>query len=109
MKARAPAPLLVLLVAAGCALYSDVVVSPLIYDPTNIERGSDLPSMLRKADLNRAVSLAADIDAKPKKTALELGALGEAELAAGRYDDARRHLRAAIDLQPFRTVYASIA
>ncbi len=109
MKARAPAPLLVLLVAAGCALYSDVVVSPLIYDPTNIERGSDLPSMLRKADLNRAVSLAADIDAKPKKTALELGALGEAELAAGRYDDARRHLRSAIHLQPFRTVYASIA
>src|SRR5207245_7777227 len=99
MKARPPASLVALVVIAGCALYSDVVIGPLIYDPTNIDRGSDLPSMLRKSDFNHAVSLAADIESKPKKTAQELGALGEAELAAGRYDDARRHLRAAIELQ----------
>ncbi len=109
MKARSLRFLVTLVVVAGCALYSDVVVSPLIYDPTNIERGSDLPSMLRKADFNRAVALASDVDAQEKKTAQELGALGEAELIAGRYDDARRHLRQAIDLSPFRTVYAQIA
>ena len=109
MKARLPGSLIVLIVVAGCALYTDVTVSPLIYDPTNIDRGSDLPSMVRKADFNHAVSLAADIESKPRKSAQELGSLGEAELAAGRYDDARRHLRAAIDLQPFRTVYATIA
>ena len=109
MKARAPRLLLALVVVAGCALYSDVIVSPLVYDPTNIERGSDLPSMLRKADFNRAVASANDVESKARKTAQELGALGEAELIAGRYDDARRHLRAAIDLQPFRTVYAQIA
>ena len=109
MNARAPRLLLAVVVIAGCALYSDVIVSPLIYDPTNIERGSDLASMLRKADFNRAVALASDVESKTRKTAQELGALGEAELIAGRYDDARRHLREAIDLQPFRTAYAQIA
>src|SRR6266568_7146286 len=97
------------LVIAGCALYSDVVIGPLVYDPMNIDRGSDLPSMLRKSDFNHAVSLAAGIDSKTRKSAEELGALGEAELTAGRYDDARRHLRQATDLQPYRSVYASIA
>ncbi|HEX9500135.1 MAG TPA: aspartyl protease family protein [Thermoanaerobaculia bacterium] len=109
MKARFPRSLIALAVLAGCALYSDVIISPLVYDPANIERGSDVQSMVRKLDYNHAVSLAQTIDAKAKKTAQELASLGTAELAAGRYDDARRHLRAAIDLQPFRTVYASIA
>jgi hypothetical protein len=36
-------------------------------------------------------------------------ALGEAELAAGRYDAARQHLRAAIDLDPYRTAFSQIA
>src|SRR5581483_5177274 len=94
---------------AGCALYSDVVIGPLIYDPSNIERGGDLPSMLRKSDYNTAISLAKDIEMKQHKSAAELGALGEAEFIAGRYEDARRHLRQAIDLQPFRTTYAQIA
>jgi tetratricopeptide (TPR) repeat protein len=109
MKARLPRSLIALAVLAGCALYSDVVISPLIYDPANIQRGSDLQSMVRKLDYNHAISLAQTIDANPRKTAPELASLGAAELAAGRYDDARRHLRAAIDLQPFRAVYASVA
>ncbi len=109
MKAPLPRYLLALLVIAGCALYSDVVISPLVYDPTNIDRGSDVQSMVRKSDFNHAISLADIIESKPRRNANELGALGAAELAAGRYDDARRHLRAAIDLQPFRTTYASIA
>ena len=101
--------LLTLLVVTGCALYSDVSISPLIYDPTNIDRGADVQSMLRKADFNHAISLAETIESKPRRSASELAALGSAELIAGRYDDARRHLRAAIDLQPFRTTYASVA
>jgi hypothetical protein len=109
MKARLPRSLIALAVLAGCALYSDVVISPLIYDPANIARGSDVQSMVRKLDYNHAISLAQTIDANPKKSAQELASLGAAELAAGRYDDARRHLRTAIDLQPFRTVYASVA
>ncbi|HEY8133192.1 MAG TPA: aspartyl protease family protein [Thermoanaerobaculia bacterium] len=109
MKARPLSSLLAVSLVAGCALYSDVVIGPLLYDPANIERGSDVQSMVRKSDFNRAVSLAATIDAKTKHNVGELAALGSAELSAGRYDDARRHLRAAIDLQPFRTSYASIA
>lgn len=101
-------PLFAVLVA-GCALYSDVSISPLIFDPTNINHGGDLQSMIRKSDLNRAVALASVIDAKPRHSAEELAALGAAELDAGRYDDARRHLREAISLEPFRTVYADAA
>ena len=47
MKARPPRLLLALVVVAGCALYSDVIVSPLVYDPANIERGGDVQSMVR--------------------------------------------------------------
>ena len=109
MKARPPRLLLALVVVAGCALYSDVIVSPLVYDPANIERGGDVQSMVRKSDFTHAIALAETIETKPKKSAQDLAALGSAELSAGRYDDARRHLRSAIDLQPFRTTYAAIA
>ena len=107
---RKAALLLVLpALATGCALYSDVSVTPLTLNPSNIERGSDLQSMLRKADYLRAIELAKTVEARPKKSAADLAAIGEAYLAAGRFDDARRTLRAALDLEPFRTTYAEIA
>ena len=98
-----------LAILAGCALYSDVAVGPLNIPLPNIERGSTLESMVQKADYPRAIALAPGIDAKPKKSATELEKLGEAELASGRWSDARRHLRAAIDLEPFRTTYGQVA
>jgi hypothetical protein len=101
--------LLASILVAGCALYSDVTISPLIYDPANIDRGGDIHSMIRKADYNRALLLVNTIEARPRQSAQELASLGAVELAAGRYDDARRHLRAALDLQPFRTTYAAAA
>jgi hypothetical protein len=94
---------------AGCALYSDVSVSPLIIAPGAIERGSDLPSMVRKADFVRAVEQASLVDSKSRKNATELLNLGMAEMASGRFDDARRHLRATLDLDPFHTTYADAA
>src|SRR5436190_7778876 len=94
---------------AGCALYSDVSVSPLLLSPGSIERGSDLPSMVRKSDYVRAVEQASMIEAKPRRTANELLSLGTAEMAAGRFDAARRHLRGALDLEPFRTTYSDAA
>lgn len=110
-RKAAPVVVLTLLVAllGGCALYSEVDVTPLILQPANIERGSDLPSMLRKADYLRALEMGAVLDARPRKNAGDLGALGSAYLAAGRFDDARGRLRAALDLDPFRTTYAQIA
>lgn len=98
-----------LLVLAGCALYSDVEVAPLELIPANIERGNDLQSMIRKNDYLRAIELAPSIDARPKPNPADLGALGSAYLAAGRYDDARTRLRTALNLDPFRTSYAQIA
>lgn len=99
---------LVVLALAGCALYSDVTIVPLTVQPANIEHPNDLAAMIRKADLVRAVQLAPAIETK-RSSAQELASLGSAEMISGRYDEARRHLRAALDLAPFRTVSSTIA
>ena len=106
---RTTVALLAVLVLSGCALYSDVTVSALHLVPTDIERGSDLQSMLRKADYLRAIEMSATLDARQKKSAPDLAAIGQAYLTCGRMDEARRYLRSAIDMQPFRTTYAQIA
>src|SRR3954469_9816404 len=97
------------IVVAGCPLYSDVSITPLYVSPPDIERGADLQQMLRKADFLRAIELTKSIESRQSPSASELSALGEAELTSGRYDAARKHLRAALDLNPFRTTYASVA
>jgi hypothetical protein len=96
-------------VVAGCALYSDVSISPLSLAPGAIDQGSDLASMMRKSDYLRAIEQAPLIEAKPKRNPAELVALGSAELAAGQFDVARRHLRSALDAEPFRSTYADAA
>ncbi|HEX8172061.1 MAG TPA: pepsin/retropepsin-like aspartic protease family protein [Thermoanaerobaculia bacterium] len=101
--------LLVLLLAAGCTLYNEVSIVPLNLLPSNIERGSDLQSMLHRADYLRAIELAPSIAARPRRTANDLAAIGAAYLAAGRFDQARAALRDGLDLEPFRTTYAQIA
>ncbi|MCU1349645.1 MAG: hypothetical protein JWO56_2675, partial [Acidobacteria bacterium] len=95
-------------VLGGCTLYSDVSIAPLIVTPTTIERGADVHSALKRSDFLRAIEMTSTIEARQRKTAADLAALGSAELAAGRYDAARRHLREAIDLDPFRTALANI-
>jgi hypothetical protein len=94
---------------SGCALYKEVSIEPLLLTPASIDRGSDVQSMLRKADYLRALEQAAALDPKQQRPAAELAGYGSAYLTAGRYDDARRHLRAALDLNPFRSSYADIA
>lgn len=93
---------------AGCTLYSDVSIAPLIVTPTTIERGADVHSALKRSDFLRAIEMTSNIETRQRKTAADLAALGSAELAAGRYDNARRHLREAIDLDPFRTALMNI-
>ena len=95
--------------ASGCALYSDVSIAPLQVSPAGIDRGSDLQSMLRKYDYLRAIDLTSSVELRQRKNIADLKSLGEAELTAGRYDAARQHLRAAIDLDPFRTTFSEIA
>lgn len=101
---------LLLLAAAGCALYSEVIISPLFLLPSDVTRtSSSVPDLVEQGDFARAVSYARLIDARPKQTVRDLAALGRAELAAGRFDDARRHLRTALDLSPSRTQLRDIA
>ena len=104
---RKAIPLAFALLLGGCALYSEVDVTPLTLLPTNIDRGADMQQMLRKSDYLRAIEQASLLAARPN--ANDLGALGSAYLAAGRFADARGRLRAALDLDPFRTTYAQIA
>ena len=59
--------LVALALIAGCALYSEVSVVPLNLLPSNIERGSDLQSMLRKADYLRAIELATSVKSRTRK------------------------------------------
>lgn len=98
----------VLIALSGCALYKEVSIEPLLLTPSGIDRGADVQSMLRKADYLRAMEQAVAREAT-KPVATELAGYGSAYLAAGRFDDARRHLRAALDLNPFRTTYGEIA
>lgn len=106
---RKAAPVALLILLGGCALYSEVDVTPLILQPANIDRGADLASMLRKADYLRALEMAGALDARERKNPADLAALGSAYLAAGRYDDARGRLRKALDLDPVRDTYAQAA
>ena len=106
---RKPTLAVLLALTAGCALYNEVSIAPLHLLPANIARGADLAAMLRKADYLRAIEHAPIIESRPRQNPAELAALGQAYLAAGRYDDARTQLRAALELDPFRTMYADIA
>jgi tetratricopeptide (TPR) repeat protein len=109
MLRRVAPAVLVLILLSRCALYSDVAVQPLRVMPGNIDRGTDLQQMLRKADYLRAIELTATTESGSKRSAVDLAALGSAYLTAGRFDLARQRLRNALDLDPFRTVYAEVA
>jgi len=93
----------------GCTLYNEVEVAPLQVLPSNIDRGSDIESMLLKADYLRAMEMGATFDARQRVSAPNMAALGRAYMTSGRYDEARTRLRSALDLNPFRAVYAQIA
>jgi len=108
MSFRKPAAIAATIVLASCTLYNDVSIGPLVITPAQIERGSDLQSMINKADYLRALEYSPIVEARTRKSATELAALGGAELSAARYDAARRHLRAALDLQPFRETQAKV-
>jgi hypothetical protein len=109
VRKSASGGLLALVLMSGCTLYNEVSIKPIYITPQNLERGGDLSQMIRRADFLRAYELGKTIDAKPRPTVAELSQLGAAELAGGRFDDARRHLRAALDLEPPRETYAAIA
>jgi hypothetical protein len=97
MRLRGAAALSMILLS-GCALHSQVSVTPVFLLPSDIRgRGNNVVELEAAGDYGRAVSLAAALEAKERPSGREFLALGRAELAAGRLDDARRHLRTALD------------
>lgn len=102
--------ILLALVLSGCALHDEVTITPLVVDPSQIQRSPNFAEdLVAIGDYPKAIALASTIDAKPKPTMKELKALAEAELAAGRFDDARRHFKAALKQTPYRTEYGEIS
>src|SRR5438067_4256616 len=71
MTARRIAALLVTGLIAGCALYSDVSISPLLVPMTSIDLGSDGTSMLRRAGYVRMVAVAPTCESKRNSTGNE--------------------------------------
>jgi hypothetical protein len=106
---RKSVPVVFLLLVGGCALYTDVTVGPLTLLPSSINRGSDLATMVARADYVRAAEQGPILDSQAHQNAADLAAVGKACLASGRFDEARKRLRAALDLDPFRTMYADVA
>lgn len=101
---------LAVLLAAGCVLYSEVIISPLFLLPSDVTRTSNsVVDLVEQGDFARAITYAKVIESRPKPLVREFAALGRAELAAGRLDQARRHLRTALDLNPSRTQMSEIA
>ena len=103
------APVALLLALSGCTLSNEVSVTPLRLTPDGIERGADLQQMLRVSDYIRAMAVASAAESRPRRSATELAAVGRAYLVSGRFDEARSFLRAALDLDPQRTIYADVA
>lgn len=90
----------VLVLVAGCALYSDVSISPLFLTPQNLNRASSLGEMVETGDFGRAAEQAKLVEAKQRPSYRDLAALGRAEMSSARISLARRHLRQALDLKP---------
>jgi len=78
--------------------------------PNDTRNGaSTIAGFVDIGDYPHAISLGQGIEDRERVSAQDLAALGSAELAAGRIDAARRHLRTALDLKPFHTEVALIA
>lgn len=91
-------------------MYSEVIISPLFLLPSDVTRTSNsIVDLVEQGDFVRALNSTKSIESRPRPLVRELAALGRAELATGRFDQARRHLRAALDLNPTRTQTSEIA
>lgn len=103
---RRSALLLCAVLVSGCALTSDVAVSPLRLNAGDItHRTTSVSDLVESGDYTAAIAFASG-----KRLGLrELAALGRAEMAAAHYDAAREHLKAALGLNPYRTDAAQIA
>lgn len=97
-------------VLAACALRSDVTITPLFILPSQERWSSNSVRVLvERGDFVKAAGMAGEVTSSPQVSFKQLAALGEAELACGRFDEARRHLEQALELRPFRNDAGAIA
>ncbi|MGH9457773.1 MAG: retroviral-like aspartic protease family protein [Thermoanaerobaculia bacterium] len=98
---RTTLALLLAVTIAGCSLRNEVALTPIFIVPSDVRPdGTNVVEQQAAGEFGRAIEWAGTIDAKERPSAKELWALGSSESAAGRLEDARRHLRAALDLRP---------
>ncbi|HVR44132.1 MAG TPA: retroviral-like aspartic protease family protein [Thermoanaerobaculia bacterium] len=101
---------LLLILVGGCTLRNEVTITPVFLLPEDVRtRGTGVIELESAGDYARALTYASAVESRSRPRVGEYLALGSAELAAGRFDDARRHLRAALDLRPSREVGGDIA
>ncbi|HEY0593340.1 MAG TPA: retroviral-like aspartic protease family protein [Thermoanaerobaculia bacterium] len=109
MRLRLAAAVSFLLLSA-CALHNQVSVTPTFLLPSDIRtKGTTVVDFEEVGDYGRAIGFAGAVESKERPSAREFLALGKAELAAGRFDDARRHLRKVLDLRATRADVGSAA
>ncbi len=103
MRPRLATALSILVLSGGCALHNQVSVTPAFLLPTDIRtKGTNVVDFEKIGDYGRAITFVQAVEARERPSAREFLALGKAELAAGRLDDARRHLRRVLDLRATR-------
>jgi len=84
---RAIAAALLALALGRCTLRSDVTISPLFILPTQERTSSNSVRVLvDKGDFAKAARMAGEIASTPDVSHKQLTAIGEAELACGRFD-----------------------
>lgn len=85
---------------AGCSLQNEVSITPVFLHPSDVrQRGTSAVELERLGDYGRVLTFADSIGAKERPSAAELLALGNAQMMAGRLEQARRTLRRAVDLR----------
>ncbi|HUP66155.1 MAG TPA: retroviral-like aspartic protease family protein [Thermoanaerobaculia bacterium] len=102
--------ILIAFAAGGCALRNEVVITPIMVFPSDVNtRAAGVIEAEEQGDYRRAIAAAGLVENRPAPRARELLALGSSEMAAGLWDDARRHLRSALDHGPSREEAGRIA
>lgn len=86
---------------SACTLQNQVAITPVFLLPDDIRpRGANVIDLEANAEYGRAANYAPMIEAKERPSVAELLALGSAQMAAGRLEQARQTLRRALDLRP---------